>query len=502
MKASEERSTKAERDDMAIFLLSVPYPPAQRRAYTNVLSKEAEKGFKLFHVDGDLDPGKSRPNVCGDCHRMPFWVSTNTPGTGMEAPTWRGAYDRWLILPQGRLNLIDFDFFRKITEVGTPERELWRFSWGGRKRFHPVWDMVLEGSTGFPGAFARQVTLNQSSTKDEGKQLEFTSDVLGALETSASEGGVVLQAEGVFIDGAKARPVELEFDPKTNGGAYVERSGDHASFSKASLVSLASEGKFVGTFTARLGANVDVDNPQPALWTLGPIQEQRGRQVFPIVFAGNHSMTISGRNIRDQATLFVDGRKVEGSLKIDGETVNVELATLPGLGTHFLQVQNPNGLFSNDFIFHVAENAQSANAVGSQKLSDILGRTKWDRIIGTWVDAGSNGAVLTSTYAWKIKDEVIEVVNKEAQKQSISLITIDAKTREVVQRGADSQGTTFVTKWEFEEKGEAVLGVNYASRDGGEGSLSIRQRLENDNSFVLSLELPQPITIRMTRAKP
>ena len=85
----------AERDDMAKFLLSVPYPPAQRRAYSNVVSKTAEQGFKLFHIDGDHDE-KPRPNVCGNCHRMPFLVSTNTPGTGMDAPTWRGAYDRFL----------------------------------------------------------------------------------------------------------------------------------------------------------------------------------------------------------------------------------------------------------------------------------------------------------------------------------------------------------------------------------------------------------------------
>jgi hypothetical protein len=50
---------------------------------------------------------------------MPHWVSTNTPGTGMDAPTWRGAYDRWLILPQGRLNIIDFDFFERIIQQGT-----------------------------------------------------------------------------------------------------------------------------------------------------------------------------------------------------------------------------------------------------------------------------------------------------------------------------------------------------------------------------------------------
>ncbi|MDP6928726.1 MAG: hypothetical protein QF412_03395, partial [Planctomycetota bacterium] len=94
--------TAAERDDLAKFLLGVPYPPAPKRAYTNAVSNVAKQGFKLFHIDGDLDPKKRRPNVCGDCHRMPFLVSTNTPGSGMDAPTWRGAYDRFLILPQGR----------------------------------------------------------------------------------------------------------------------------------------------------------------------------------------------------------------------------------------------------------------------------------------------------------------------------------------------------------------------------------------------------------------
>ncbi|MDE0822336.1 MAG: hypothetical protein OSA95_14535, partial [Opitutales bacterium] len=190
--------TKAERDDMAKFLLNVTYPPAQRRAYTNVLSEKAKEGFDLFHIKGDNDPTKPNPNICGDCHRMPFWVSTNTPGTGMDAPTWRGAYDRFLILPQGRLNIIDFDFYRRVAEEGIPERKVWQFSWAGRSRFNPVWDMVLEGSTGFSGSFARQVTLSKG-TADE----VLTGDLLDALESSSAEGGIVLQVDGTFIHKTK-----------------------------------------------------------------------------------------------------------------------------------------------------------------------------------------------------------------------------------------------------------------------------------------------------------
>ncbi|MBC8352814.1 MAG: ankyrin repeat domain-containing protein [Planctomycetes bacterium] len=362
----------AERDDMATFLLSVPYPPAQRRAYDNVVSNRAEQGFELFHIKGHLD-GKPAPNVCGNCHRMPFLVSTNTPGTGMDAPTWRGAYDRFLILPQGRLNIIDFDFYRRIAEEGIPERKMWQFSWQGQRRFDPIWDMVLEGSTGFSGSFGRQVTLNESSAKDE-----LTGDLLSALEQSAGEGAIVLEGEGVFLDEGSSDRVALQFD----GNDYVAReptalaaggrggpaasavgSGDRVQhvFSRTELVALANDSKFSGTFTGRHGVKADVDHPQPAIWTLSPLERQSGRQEFPILYDGNNSMTISGRHIHEDANVFVDGRRVSGSVSLeDGEKLVINLSSLPSVGMHLLQIQNPNGMFSNDFIFHITKDAESA----------------------------------------------------------------------------------------------------------------------------------------------
>ena len=350
--------TAAERDDLATFLLNVPYPPAQRRAYDNVLSETAQQGYKLFHIEGDNDPTKSRPNVCGNCHRMPFSVSTNTPGTGMEATTWRGAYDRFLILPQGRLNIIEFPFYRSVAERGQPEEDIWRFSWGGRRRFNPVWNMVVEGSTGFSGSFARQVTLNATSVKEA-----LIADLLNALEVSAAEGGVVLEAEGVFIDESNSRSVELQFDPEFQGGAYVSKARDRAPFTREQLVSLAGDGKFVGTFTGRHGENADVESPQPALWTLGSIHEQRGRQEFPILHGGKSTMAVSGRNFDQYASVYVDGRRVDGSIMLEEdeqEKVLIALDSLPSPGMHLLQVQSENGLFSNDFVFHVAKDAEAA----------------------------------------------------------------------------------------------------------------------------------------------
>lgn len=341
----------AERDDMATFLLSVPFPPAQRRAYTNVVSKRAEEGFRLFHIEGD-DDDKPQNNVCGDCHRMPFLVSTNTPGTGMDAPTWRGAYDRFLILPQGRLNIIDFDFYRSIAERGIPERNMWQFSWGGRREFDPVWDMVLEGSTGFSGSFGRQATLNRHSADDE-----LTADLLGALETSALENAVVLTGEGAFVDGNETTPVSLQFDTDSGHYRHVDTS-----YSREELIRLAAEGKFIGTLTARHGQKDDVDYPQPAIWTLGPIEQQRGRQDFPIVHEDNPTIAFSGRHVIDGAQVFVDGRRVSADVTIEpsDELIQIKLSSLPSAGMHLLQLQNPGGMFSNDFIFHVADNEEAA----------------------------------------------------------------------------------------------------------------------------------------------
>jgi YVTN family beta-propeller protein len=372
VKNDEEKEgllSAAERDDMAKFLLNVTYPPAQRRAYTNVLSKRAQSGFDLFHIKGDNDPSRSRPNVCGDCHRMPFWVSTNTPGTGMETPTWRGAYDRFLILPQGRLNIIDFDFYRRVAEQGIPEDKVWQFSWGGRRRFDPVWDMVLEGSTGFSGSFARQITLSKDTAEEP-----LTANLLDALEASSADGGIVLQVNGVFIKGAKGNPVELQFD----NGNYLETSGDRRPITRSRLVSLASEGRFIGTFTARHGENDDYDHPQPALWTLGAIEKQRGRQKFPVIHEANPTMTVSGRHIRKGANLVVNGKKSPGTITLgEKEQVFIKLETLPPSGMHFLQVQNPDGLFSNDFIFHVSsgenESVAAKDPNDPQRIRNALG---------------------------------------------------------------------------------------------------------------------------------
>ena len=406
--------SKSERDALSKFLLDIPFPPAQRRAYTNVLSREAKKGFELFHITGDDDPSKTKFNVCGDCHRMPYLVSTNTPGTGMDAPTWRGAYDRWLILPQGRLNMVEFPFFRRIAESGLDEESIWKLSWGGRERFNPVWKMVLEGSTGVSGALGRQVTLNRFSA-EKGR----SADLLNALEAASTEGAVVLQVDGVLLDRKSSSPVELQFDAELEGGTYrmldrhskVSTAGSHVAstfelgetYSREELLHLASQGLFIGTFTARHAINHRDQVPQPALWTKGSLHAQRGHQKFPFLYDGNLKMSISGRHIAEGAVVIVDGRRVAGNVATNEDNVEIELVELPSQGLHMLQIQNPNGLFSNDFIFHVTAD-QSAAMAAEKKIR----RDRVPARLGLWKAISENDLP-------KVKDLVRRGANVSAR---------------------------------------------------------------------------------------
>ena len=481
----------ADRDAMAEFLLDIPYPPAPARPATNVASDRAREGLRLFHVDGDLDPSKPQPNVCGDCHRMPHLVSTNTPGTGMDAPTWRGAQDRWLILPQGRLNMVEFGFFRDIAGRGTPERDVWRMSWGGRERFDPVWDMVLEASTGFVGAFGRQLTLDRTTAADRTAR-----DLLAALEAGAVDGVVEVRGEGMLDMEAGARDVRVAIRPDASGVAYEFEGAGR--MSRDAILAEAAAGRLAVTFTAR-GGPAAVE-PQPAIWTQGEIQAQRGRQEFPRLHGDQRLLTMSGRHVTAGAVPLVDGRRAEGSVRVDGDTVVVELAAIPADGMHLLQVQNPGGLVSNDFLFFVNAAPAPETPAKGRSLAEILRESAWDGILGTWVDERTGGRDVKTTYAWKIPDRVIEVANTGGDNPSTAIMAVGAADGRVFQVGGDSRGATFHGGWTVGDDGAATLRLSITAADGNRFDLGFRHERVGDDRIRLTVETPQPITIDLVRA--
>ena len=102
------------------------------------------------------------------------------------------------------MNIIDFDFFADVAKDGLDEQRIWQFSWGGRPAFDPVWNMVLESSTGYSGSLGRQVTLNSLAPD------KIHTSLMDALEKSAAEGAVVLIATGVDLTNGKSRSFLFE----------------------------------------------------------------------------------------------------------------------------------------------------------------------------------------------------------------------------------------------------------------------------------------------------
>ena len=345
----------AARDALAAYVLSAPYPPAPARPYDNALTAGARRGHFDFSFVQDSSEPSTGTQTCGSCHKMPFLVSTNTPGTGMDAPTWRGAYDRWMLLPQGRLNIMHL---MQIVNMGAsfPERDMWILAGASPD----IWQMVLETSTGFPGGFARQVTLNADTAR-----LPETLALLRALEGAARDGSIVLQGEGVRLVGdGLARPLAVEFDHPR----YRSRI-DKRAYSRIRLIKDAEAGNLVVTLTARLGPNVTVDDPQPALWPVGPIEAQTRTVELP--FLGEDlALRINARHVQADALVLVDGKRVAGSVTCEAgelpacedEILTVALETAPQHGgLHFLQIQNAGGLVSNDMMFFSEHSMRARN---------------------------------------------------------------------------------------------------------------------------------------------
>ena len=114
----------------------------------------------------------------------------------------------------------------------------------------------------------------------------------------------------------------------------------------------------MGTFTGRHGKNADYDNPQPGFGLKARLRNNNvGAPEVPRPFQkekdhGGERSTFEGGCLHHRK----NGRKVEGTVKLGGkERVEIELASLPSEGMNFIQLQNKDGLFSNDFIFHASD---------------------------------------------------------------------------------------------------------------------------------------------------
>ena len=142
----------------------------------------------------------------------------------------------------------------------------------------------------------------------------------------------------------------------------------------------------------------------------------------------------------------------------------------------------------------------SAPAAAADNLGNVLSESGWDRIIGTWVDAETRGATNKITYAWRFKNQVVEATSQEGSKKSLAIMGYNAKKREVFHVSVDDRGGSSIGRWTFVD-GQAFLGLLFVTGTGDEGALQIRHRLEGDDTMIVTVDLPEPVVIKMIRVR-
>jgi hypothetical protein len=200
--------------------------------------------------------------------------------------------------------------------------------------------MFEEASTGTSGALGRQVTVGPNTTGADWALLDD-------LEAADARGVVNLYGDGVR-DGT---PVSVSY--KADLALYQVASDQ---LDRATLESEVSGGLLAATLTAQLPANAGkAPHSQPLLATQG-VSGPTGSPDLPVL-PGDNPMTLVGIAVEEGASILVDGQLVSGTLACtggfssplcDSEEVVITLDSVPPSGIHLLQIQNPDGLLSNE----------------------------------------------------------------------------------------------------------------------------------------------------------
>ena len=121
-------------------------------------------------------------------------------------------------------------------------------------------------------------------------------------------------------------------------------------------------------------------------------------------------------------------------------------------------------------------------------LADVMKTEGIDNMLGTWVDADTNGEMLRITYKWKIKGHSIEVNLKTEDSTSSALIVFDQASEEVLHMGVNSKGELGRGTWSA-QNGVAILDLTQTDADGQEVEMKISHKVVDKNSMTLGFEM-------------
>ena len=138
----------------------------------------------------------------------------------------------------------------------------------------------------------------------------------------------------------------------------------------------------------------------------------------------------------------------------------------------------------------------------AETLGDVLKESKWDGIIGTWVDTETKGQNRKATYAWQIKDHAILVTSTVFGTKGVAIMGRNGKDGKVFHTGTDNKGTSVLGQWEL-KKGMAILKLGFVTGEGSEGAMQIRYAMKNESTMTVSVEgvTPAPIVYTLVKVK-
>lgn len=121
-------------------------------------------------------------------------------------------------------------------------------------------------------------------------------------------------------------------------------------------------------------------------------------------------------------------------------------------------------------------------------LGDALKHVGWEGIIGTWVDSDTKGKVLTTSYAWKFENKLIEVNSSYGDTKSASLMAFDPDNEAVYVISGDNKGGGSMGKWSMEGD-DAVLQIQFRTGEGEKGTMKMVHHKVDKDTLKVTISL-------------
>ena len=373
-------------EEMARFILNVPFPPSPHRAPSDMMTADARvgavvarRGIHYDHTDTPVNPGSFEFDpgfehllkeiagenleptavegcAAGSCHAAPLWTSTGQVG-GIEAVTFRGMWDRNTWVHNGVSSkageLEATDLYR--IENGYSPRYKGRASAAASSssfmatffRFHDdpqnqagvdplalndrIEAFMRELSTGLPGILGRQVLFDGTPTAEEDLQIT-------ELLIATDQRKITLRIDGTTANGE----VHWTLVPKPVP-FFLDETGKTLSIEEAR--DILEAGPYLLLLTADLPAHT---GQQPLLRTVVALDEPN--RIAAATNGKTQTFEIRGSGFVPGMWLLVDGIPY-AQVEVESDSVarhTENPVNAPG-DFYVLSLLNPDGLQSNEF---------------------------------------------------------------------------------------------------------------------------------------------------------